>query len=328
MADQAVVLPSSDGFYYTDCMALLAGLMMLAAAIALMWSGVSETETERKPLPKSLRRRPFARDTVEENQFKFLDQQFEQAGVDPANQQQIDAAMLALRDTRRAFHLRHVFADSLIRDMVAVVLRDPTPVSIAKLKNFFSAMGANRLVQFWTQNEWNLCRGVRWDYVLDKSARKTLSNLLSNDIIGNLFYSEKQGNLHIGTHLDLTEEAIVQIGRENVQTLLKAGLEALQALGFAPRIRLIGDEMALGCRDAVSELYWFGYRRREPRDPQINPMSLISYADSLAILRRTPPMVRFRYMCVVNRDFVVYLLVYACFAYLRRCNWQSVLGFN
>lgn len=104
---------------------------------------------------------------------------------------------------------------------------------LAVLRRFFVDAGATTLVSLWdTVKERLEAAGGNWYQALGRNIVKQLRTLITNDLPYNLFLSERNGNLQVGTFIDVTEEGIALIGQQRLATLLQTGLDTIIAFGM------------------------------------------------------------------------------------------------
>ena len=230
----SITVPQDD----TLSLTCLAGLMMFFAAVALFELAPTDPEDEDdfESIALSLRRTAFSQATYAKAIERYARQQLlELRQIDSPNPAQLLAAMRTIQDgtVRGAFHLRHIFADSLIRSLVISVLRSQDMNRLAVLRRFFVDAGATTLVSLWdTVKERLEAAGGNWYQALGRNIVKQLRTLITNDLPYNLFLSERNGNLQVGTFIDVTEEGIALIGQQRLATLLQTGLDTIIAFGM------------------------------------------------------------------------------------------------
>lgn len=250
-----------------------------------------------QPLPPSLRRAGFSAATQTAVFETYATQQvvsFPRGAGQPApGPADFAGAVQQVRqpDLRRAFHIRHVVADNLLRRAVWHVVRAPRDDLVRLVRELFVTFRADSLVATWDDVASRLPAGGgendRWFQTLGSRLVGDLRVLISQ-VPNQLYLSESQGNLHAGTFPDVTEECIALLGRDAIRRVLSATVRLIEGLGLLPRLVTVEGEIMLGYENAAGRFRHFGYRPRLSHDIHLSPLPLLEDAAAERVMRNTP----------------------------------------
>lgn len=282
--------------------------------------------TNRVDICHSLRRGNFSRETRELAANNYSHAQLVALGglVPTALEVQAATAIFSgeiLSHRGADFHLRHVIADNFLRRAVQHVLRCRQPERIALVRELFVAMNAQSLITTWTNVEQLLQAGpanLNWYQILGAKHVNDLRQGLNNTT-GQLFYSERQGNLLTGTHLDVTGDTIGIIGEHRVALIVQAAVKLMESLNLAPCLMQVENEIFLGYSGASGAYRNYGYNPLLSHDSPEDPLRFLGSEQSLLIMSRSELGVVMRYLLRYHRTKTLStLLVILCAIWYER----------
>lgn len=290
-------------------------LLMLILAVRRLHRYQENEEQEppaitdwRTPITHSLRRGNFSRQTIDTSLSSFGSAQVQALGNPGPSALDIQTAATNFDDIRGgAFHLRHIVADNFLRRAVQSVLNSRVDERMAVVRALFVAMNANTLVATWDNVVQRLQNGRadrNWYQLLGANHVRDLRTGLNNTV-GQLFYSEQQGNLLTGTHVDVTGDAISVLGEDRVSSIVNSATDLMESLNLRPRLVHLEGEILLGFSGASGAYRRYGYDPRRSHDTAEDALRLMSYGQSLRALSRSDLSVVLRYLVRYRRREVL-----------------------
>lgn len=190
--------------------------------------------------------------------------------------------------------VRHVLADSFLRRSVIAVLRMGSDPLAATIREVFRAFGSAGLVSLWDE-VWTRARGnPNWYTAVGRDQIRALRRTLT-DVRGILFLSEHQSNVAVGTHVDVTPDALGYLGEAQIRQIVGVGVRLMHELGLEPRLVALQNEIMLGYTGSAGAFYWAGFNPRRSRDAQVDPLSLLDAEQASLVWNNSPPSTRLKW---------------------------------
>jgi hypothetical protein len=258
---------------------------------------------QRADVPYSLRRGDFNQNTRQRAALDYSRAQLVGFGNPAPTAMQVQGAEAIfsgeiLSEHGGGYHLRHVIADNFLRRAVQHTLNSRLPERIALVRELFDAMDAQNLVTTWDDIAQRLQNGRvdrNWYQILGANRVDDLRRGLNNTV-GQLFYSERQGNLLTGTHVDVTGDAIGIIGEQRVTRIVQAATNLMEALHLTPRLCQVENELFLGYASASGGYRQFGFNPLLSHDSPEDPLRLMGWGQTLRSMSRSDRQVVMRYL--------------------------------
>lgn len=270
------------------------GLSLLASLYLLM----GRSRGNRGPVASgdvtpSMRRGNFSKNTRNDAQQQYVTHQFNQLENRPPSAVELQQGQQELQQGvlgQREFHVRHVEADSFLRSATMMVIRAPNADLISALQAVFDAFGGGTISGTLRAITPTISdpgyNGSQWFSSLGRRRVAELRDGITN-CLGNLFFSEGQGNLRAGTRTDVTEEAIALLGRDRIAEIANSAIALREKLGLQPRVELVQNHVFSSYDGASGEYTQYGYNQNRDQDNPVNVLNLVSRSNALVLARNT-----------------------------------------
>lgn len=326
--DSSILRPVVTAFF------VLAMIVVLAEVVMRRLFGTRRRGALDHDVPPSMSRGTASAATRNAFQLQYATAQANQLLGRPATAPEVAQAHDVLRNevlVRGAeFNGRHIVADSFMRSAVVEVLRQPDLVRETSIRQLFQALGADSLVATWDTVTARLRGpGRTWFVRVGAAQIENLRRALDN--VQTLFLSEKQGNLHAGTHIDVTDEARALLGPDRVRTIVTAATGVMEDFGLRPHLRTVGREVLLSYDGASGEFHRFGYSPGRTHDAPIDPLSLLPARTAVTVFANSAWRVKVRYCFAYHPWKVMVALIVLLAGLAAAIRWSEVdrvLGAN
>jgi hypothetical protein len=272
------------------CVLLLMLIVSIHEVLRMRFRSRQRTRAIEDP-SRILSRRSFAQQTHRDVRHQYASQQHLAYTGSLPSAIELESSYRVLQDNvlvgRHEFHARHIVPDQLLRRAVMDVLRGGNDEQARLLRVLFQSFNANHLVNIWDDvvHRVNNHQG-NWYQALGRNRSSDLRRGLDN-VTGQLFLSESQGNLFTGTHIDITDETLGLLGRDRVQDIVNAAVELIDSMGLRPQLALVQNEVLLSYDGASGEYRQYGYNPRRSRDAHIDPLAVTSWSNAATIWSNT-----------------------------------------
>jgi hypothetical protein len=306
-------------------------LALVVILVTVVWKRMQRLTSGRSPFPAvapSLKRSSPSAQTRRAYHEAYVQAQLTQEQHGPPSLTDITNATDYLQSQilvpGHEFHARHPIADSFLRGVTMEILQRPDATKEAAIRTLFHACGGLKLANIFDQVTHALHHNTQpnWFHRLGPNLVYRLKKALDN--IEGLFLSEFQGNLHAGTHADLTADASAILGPQRLRDIVSAAVEVMELFGLRPQLATVGSDVLLSYEGGIGELRWYGYDPTRAHDQPSDALSLMEPAQVARVWANSSLEAKCRYCFIYEPQKFAGIVATVAVSLIGAISWPAI----